>query len=261
VGEFGHELLDWQGYVRERRRHYEQVHVITYPGRKILYESCVVHEHQIRLESAGYYYGNMSLDTMLQHARRKAEELGIENYDVFNTFMLSSRILRKVLWRQVFVEVHAPISAVDRFDLAFHFRQMDKLGPDKLKNYPTQMADNLAQLCVDAGYKCCSIGHPLGSYCPSPCVDFRSKNLDSSVLAIDSSRLVVGEISGPMHLANLCGKPTLIWAQDQWRIDYSFRGNIFHVPLFVAANNTFKPDPVLLKAKIDQAMNDLPRPQ
>jgi len=261
VGEFGHELMDWQGYIRERRPHYEQVHVITYPGRKILYENCIVHEHQIRLESAGYHYGNMSLKTMLQHARRNAEEQGIEDYDIFNTFMLSNRFLRKLLWKQVFVEVHAPTSAFDRFDIAFHFRHIDKLGPDKFKNYPPQMADNLTQLCVDAGYKCCSIGHPLYSYCPPACEDFRSENLDSSVLGIDSSRLVVGENSGPMHLANLCGKPTLIWAQDQWRIDYSLRWNIFHVPIFVATNNTFKPDPFVLKVKIDQALNDLLRPQ
>jgi len=48
--EFGFELMQWQGYVRARRAHYEQAHVITYPGRDYLYENCVVHYHDIRLE-------------------------------------------------------------------------------------------------------------------------------------------------------------------------------------------------------------------
>ena len=29
IGEFGHELLDWQGYVRARKPFYNIVHVIT----------------------------------------------------------------------------------------------------------------------------------------------------------------------------------------------------------------------------------------
>jgi hypothetical protein len=55
VGEFGYELMQWQGFVRARRAAYEEVHVLTYPGRDYLYEGCQVHYHNIDLKSAGYW--------------------------------------------------------------------------------------------------------------------------------------------------------------------------------------------------------------
>src|SRR4029077_21297644 len=38
AGEFGWELMQWQGFVRARRAPYEQVHVLTYPRRELFYE-------------------------------------------------------------------------------------------------------------------------------------------------------------------------------------------------------------------------------
>jgi hypothetical protein len=80
--------MQWQGYVRARRAHYEQAHVITYPGRDYLYENCVVHCHDIRLEKAGYGYGLMSPSEAKNMAQAKATELGLEDYDIFSTALL-----------------------------------------------------------------------------------------------------------------------------------------------------------------------------
>ncbi len=54
AGEFGYELMQWQGYVRARRPLYRESHVITYPGREYLYEGCTMHSHDIPLQKAGY---------------------------------------------------------------------------------------------------------------------------------------------------------------------------------------------------------------
>jgi hypothetical protein len=43
VGEFGWEVMQFQAYVRARRRHYNETHVLTFPGRKYLYEGCRAH--------------------------------------------------------------------------------------------------------------------------------------------------------------------------------------------------------------------------
>jgi len=37
VGEFGHELMDWQACIQACVPRYREVHVITYPGREFLY--------------------------------------------------------------------------------------------------------------------------------------------------------------------------------------------------------------------------------
>src|SRR6516225_6317108 len=60
AGEFGHELMDWQAWVRGLRDRYEEVHVITYPGRDFLYPGCKVHYHDIPLNKAGYKFGRFT---------------------------------------------------------------------------------------------------------------------------------------------------------------------------------------------------------
>ena len=101
------------------------------------------------------------------------------------------------------------------------------------------------------------VGHPEYAYCAKGCADHRSIDLRQTVAAICSAHLAAGENSGPMHLANLCGKPTVLWAHDQWRIDYSLRWNPFRVPIYVAANNTHQPPPALLCQAIVDALKDL----
>ena len=256
AGEFGHELLDWQGYIRARKSSYEEVHVITYPDREILYEGCIVHAHDIKLENAGYYYGNMSAQNLDLFAKQKADSLGLKDYDVFNANLLSSKYLRKVFWEQKFIKFYVPPVKKDMPDLIFHFRQIDKTGPDKNKNYPTDLANLIVELCNSSGYKVGCIGHPSYSYCPPNCIDFRVDrlNLEVTISAICAAKLVIGELSGPMHLANLCNKSTLVWAQNQWRLDYCTRGNIFNVPIYFVTNNTFKPDPSIIKIEIDRVL-------
>jgi ADP-heptose:LPS heptosyltransferase len=82
-------------------------------------------------------------------------------------------------------------------------------------------------------------------------------DLRQTVAAISTARTVAGENSGPMHLANLCGKPTILWAQDQWRIDYSLRWNPFRVPIYIAANDTCQPEPARVCLAILDALKDL----
>ncbi len=257
VGEFGPELMEWQCVIRARVPHYTEVHVITYPGRDYLYPGCVVHHHQVRLEKAGYGLGRFSPRELKDIANATARELGLRNYDVLTPQHVCSRYHRNYIWRQQFVMLQEPPAGGQQRDLAFHFRYVDKEGPDKIKNYPAEMADQLVNLCVADGYRVCCIGHPEYSYCPPQTEDLRALDLRETVAAISSAKVVVGEISGAMHLANLCGKSTVVWAAAQWRIDHSFRWNHFHVPIFVAANDTHQPPPERIKQTIDGAMMQL----
>lgn len=256
AGEFGWELMQWQGFVRSRRRHYEHVHVLTYPGRDYLYEGCQIHHHEINLKDAGYGYGLLSPDQARRMAETKASELGLTDYDVFDTSLLCTRY-HKAFWKQEFLLFEQPPVTPMPYDVAFHFRAVDKEGPDRNKNYPPASADELVKRCLDQGISVACIGHPEYSYSPAICKDHRSVDLRQTVAAISSTRAVAGENSGPMHLANLCGKPTIVWAQDQWRIDYSLRWNPFRVPIYVAANDTCQPAPDLVCDTIAHALNDL----
>lgn len=259
TGEFGYELMQWQGFIRARRQAYEQVHVLTYPGREYLYEGCQVHSHDLDLKTAGYWYGRMSPTQARQMAAAKAAEIGLKDYDIFDTSLLCTRYHKGLFWRQDFKLLTEPPLRPEPYDVVFHFRQVKKTGSDHFKNYSEPLANELTERCQAAGLAVACIGHPNYSYCPPNCPDHRSVILQQTVAAISTARTVAGENSGPMHLANICGKPTIIWAQDQWRIDYSLRWNPFQVPIYTAANDTCQPEPARVCQAILAALQDLRR--
>jgi hypothetical protein len=257
AGEFGYEIMHWQGYVRARRRHYQQVHVLTYPGRDYLYEGCTVHHHDVRLDKAAYMYGRLTRSQACAIARAKALEIGLTDYDIFEPDLLCTRYHKQAFGQDFKVFEEPPIGSTVG-DVAFHFRAVVKEGPDQEnKNYPPALADKLVALCRERGLTVSCIGHPDYSYCPVGCTDHRSVDMRKTVAGISSVRAVAGENSGPMHLANLCGKPTLLWAQHQWRIDYSLRWNPFRVPQYIVANNTSQPAPEVVVTAIKNALKDL----
>jgi hypothetical protein len=116
----------------------------------------------------------------------------------------------------------------------------------------------VAALCQQKGHRICCIGHPRYSYCPAGAEDLRTEDLEASVAAISSARLLAGELSGPSHLAQLCGVPIIIWAPDQWRIDNCNRWNVFQVPTLVVANDTSNPPPERVAEVIESALARLP---
>jgi hypothetical protein len=257
AGEFGIELMQWQGFVRARKPFYESVHVLTYPGRDYLYEGCHVHYHDVELKKAGYWYGLLSPEQARRMAEAKAAEIGLEDYDIFDTSLLCTRYHKILFWRQEFRLLEEPPLAPKPFDIAFHFRAMQKEGPDLSKNYSPALADELAARCLEQGLSVICVGHPDYAYCARGCADRRSVDLRESVAAICSARALAGENSGASHLANLCGRPTILWANNQWRIDFSLRWNPFRVPIYIAANNTCQPAPSRVFAALTDALRDL----
>lgn len=257
AGEFGPELMQWQGYVRARRPYYEQVHVLTYPGRDYLYEGCQVHHHDIPLKKAGYGYGLLSPERACQMARAKAAEIGLTDYDLFDPSLLCTQYHKRLFWRQDFRLLEEPPLSAKRWDVVLHFRSVQKDGPDNVKNYPPTMADELAQRCLDRGLSVACIGHPDYAYCPPGCVDQRNADLRHSVAAISTAHAAVGEASGAMHLANACGRPTIIWGDGQWRIDPALRQNPFRVPIYVVTITTWRPTPEVVCEAVVNALKDL----
>lgn len=257
-GEFGWELMQWQSYVRARRPHYQEVHVLTYPGRDPLYEGCTLHYHDIALERAGFGYGRLHFTEARRLAQGLAEQIGLKDYDILEPSVLCTRYHKRVLGPPNFRVFQEPPLRPEPLDIAFHFRAVTKQGPDQEnKNYLPELADQLYAECVKRGISACCIGHPQYSHCPAGCLDFRSLDLRQTLAAISTVRAVAGENSGPMHLANLCGKPTVVWAKDQWRIDYSLRWNPFRVPIYIAANNSAQPPPPVLAQAITDALQDM----
>jgi hypothetical protein len=257
AGEFGHELMDWQPWVRAQIPLHDEVHVITYPGRDYLYPGCRVHYHEVALENAGYKHGRFTPLQLEAMARKKAAELGLKNYDLMTALHLCTHYHQRFLLPAKFERLGRPPAAGEIRDVAFHFRQVKKTGPDQARNYPLELCDRVAEFCRAQGLGFFCIGHPRYAYCPAGVEDRRTEDLGASVAAIRSARLLAGELSGPMHLAQLAGTPILIWADGQWRLDNCERWNVFHVPTYIVANNTHQPEPERVGEKIVAALADL----
>jgi len=259
VGEFGHELMDWQPWVRAQVSRHDEVHVITYPGRDCLYPGCHVHYHDVALETAGYKHGRFSPAQLEALARKRAAELGLKNYDLMTALHLCTRYHQRFLLPAKFELLGQPPAVGGFRDVAFHFRQVKKAGPDQTRNYPLEFCDRVVEYCRTRGMSFHCIGHPRYAYCPAGVEDRRTEDLGASVAAIRSVRLLAGELSGPMHLAQLAGTPILIWADGQWRLDNCERWNVFHVPTYIVANDTHQPEPDRVGQKIAESLADLRR--
>ena len=259
VGEFGHELMDWQPWVRAQIARHDEVHVITYPGRDYLYPGCRVHYHDVPLEKAGYKHGRFSPRQLEAMARQKAAELGLKNFDLMTALHICTSYHQRFLLPARFELLGKPPAAEKMREVAFHFRQVKKDGPDQTRNYPLEYCDRVVDFCRAAGLSFFCVGHPRYAYCPAGVEDRRSEDLATSVAAICSGRLLAGELSGPMHLAQLSGVPILIWADGHWRLDNCERWNVFQVPTYIVANDTHQPQPERVAQKITDALADLRR--
>src|SRR5208282_5519405 len=187
VGEFGCELMQWQGFVRAQKRVYKSVHVLSYPGRDYLYEGCTVHYHDYDLKQAGYGYGRIGPQQAREMARAKAAEAGLRDYDIFEPSLLCTQYHKMFFWRQDFRLLDEPPMGGRICDVAFHFRAVRKEGPDHAKNYDPTLADELAALCIAHGLSVICVGHPDYSYCAKGCEDMRRVNLRESEAAICSA--------------------------------------------------------------------------
>ncbi len=190
-------------------------------------------------------------------ADAKAAEIGLKDYDVFNPSLLCTRYHKMLFWKQNFRLLEEPRLSEKFYDVLFHFRSVQKDGPDRVKNYSPELADELVRRCVDRGLAVGCYGHPAYAYCPKDCADLRNADLRQTVAAISSARVGVGEASGGMHLANACGKPTIIWGDGQWRIAPALRWNPFRVPIYVVTINTWRPTPEQVCQCVVESLADL----
>jgi hypothetical protein len=257
VGEFGHEIMDFQSYVRWFKHKYQAVHVITFPGREPLYRGCLVHSHHYDLSSAGYLYGRISHSEIRAAAHEFARAHRIANYDLFSTIHLCTRWHRRLLLRQE-QEVIAPVRpARPGQRVIFHFRNIQKAGWDQTRNFRPDLAEEVCRLCRLSGLEVACIGHPKYALSPSGSQDCRTDNLEATVAEIAACRLVVGELSGPLHLAAYAGKPIAIWAPGKERIGNAFRRNPFNVKVFVVRDDTTNPSPQEILTAVQTAISAL----
>jgi len=249
LGEFGWELLVWQAAVRFYRKkyNYEKVYVITFKGRKPLYENSNLYVHDLKLKDAIFGIPRIEKNVINQYIQQCVEHFNIkENYDVFtpnDLFSLKYRILRKFNKKYGLEYKKLGEEKEIKYDICFHFRHFNRKGDNEDKNLSLSKANKLVEHYVKKGYKVCCIGLPGYSYVPEGAVNCQSDSLEATISTISESRMVVGGSSAPMHLAQLCGKPIVTWINvPEGGKRYTKTWNPFNTKALIVSGKSWNPD-------------------
>lgn len=182
--EFGHELFSFQGYVRHLSKRYDKTVVCSKKSMRFLYKDFADHFLPLEQYTNTEKYSNYKFINYKDFLPRYWNDSPKES--------------------QSFIKYGSPIA--EKYDVIFHARKKNGL----CKNLSNETYDNLYELLKDK-YSVSFIGTKEASYCPSGALDLRGIELESLANIFSSSRLVVGNSSGPIHFASLCGTAHLTW--------------------------------------------------
>ncbi len=238
VGEFGWELLNWQGFLRWLAPEYEEVIVSCRPGTEALYADFASRFEHHRV--SGTAECNIAHDIQNPDELERIKALVPEDADHLET----------VGWqpdsRKRFIPFGEAKSEL-RCDVLFHARGRG-FGLDR--NWSEEKwaalvsglnADGLTVACTGLTKATLNIE---GEF-----VDHRDVPLDQTMDIMSSARLVVGPSSGPMHLASLCETPHVVWTDRKKyargrtnRTKYERWWNPFDTNAFVIDHEGFDPE-------------------
>lgn len=256
VGEFGWELMEWQGYVRKLKNFYDKIIVVSYKNREYLYEDCIFLAHNFNLIKSKFAYGYIADDDRDKIIGDIVKKYSLINYDVLTPQNLN-RLLIFFIGKQIHKKFYEPIRKNKRYNIVFHFRDFKRYDDDN-KNIDSQVSAALVDHFLNKNEKVAVIGHPKMSYCPPCADDCRSENLLNDISIISNSDIVVGGSSAPMHLACLCGKPIVTWIGGGTDIErYISYWNPFKVPVYIVSDKTFQPNFKDIADKIQFALNQI----
>ncbi len=246
AGEFGWELMSWQGFVRKLSRAYRRTEVCCPEGHEALYADFAhaVHPHRLR--------GVAECNAL--HAIQNPEELAriaaLVPPDCDHLRPLGYQpFARQEIIR--FGRRAAPPS----IDVLFHARGR-AFGADR--NWSAANWETLLPRLQSKGYRLGALGLRNATLSPGGAwSDFRDRPLSETLDLIASARLVIGPSSGPMHLASLCGTPHVVWT-DRGRYarghtnrdKYEWWWNPLRTRVAVLDEQGFQPSPVAVETAV-----------
>lgn len=219
MSEFGWEVMEWQGYVREQANGCDRVVVCSRPAMKHLYEDIpglrfIPHDIKANVTT---------------HIMDKCHTP--ERYGRF--VRLLDRYASAMRHRgHTVTRLHIPRSG-ERFGQDFEIDgQQDyrKLGIKRPRvvvhirnkqytegsepNYPVKLWKRIvARLKIEGLYPIAAVGTNTDALCLPLCEDYRDIGLDELCDVLASADIAIGTSSGPMHLASLCGCPHVVWTE------------------------------------------------
>ena len=253
VGEMGHELMSFQGYVRAMSRNYDKTIVITRPLNGAIYADFAdeIIAYTPSTENTNH---STCVDDM---PPRYYDQFDYDDIIPANT-TLAKWFPGKGIWvnkkivpsglRQEFVRY----GRRDRecgYDILFHVRSTNKKNTGR-RNQPASHWMELVQNLQEFSIAC--IGTEKASLWIPGTDDMRGVGMQRLMNLMASSELVAGVSSGPIHLASLCGTPHLVWSQKLNRRRYFEDWNPFRTECVFMDQENWKPS----AEKVEKAIRE-----
>lgn len=190
IGEFGWEIMTWIPYLRKRSRDYEKMFVSTFEGMEPLY---IGFHCEVEFKPHDY---NERVDDW---TTRGMMPCSVDTTDIIKP-------IKEYRVDGEYVRYGSPV--IKDVSVLFHARGIEK---GSFKNWDIEKWEALAEKFPGAA----SIGTRDDLHVPGT-VDGRDIAFHGNLRdVIASASIVIGQSSGVMHLASMCGTPHLVWGDDR----------------------------------------------
>lgn len=217
--EFGFEVALWQANARERARNYDRVIVGCVPTSEALYQDFADEFWSIPPDhnTSGLSRMDGSHTSIIRSFTKQVLREGAD-------WMQPSRLKPATTGFIRFGSVRPWL----KFDVVVHAREMVKgtHGGDRRRCWRPEAWDQLGWTLESLGLKTACIGLPEVAVRIPLASDFRGCPLDLTMDLLRSSRCLIGQTSGPIHLGMLCECPAVVWTDTKHRCGYTGLTNV-----------------------------------
>lgn len=236
IGEFGWELMVWHSLFRKMKDEgaCDEIHAVCFEPFKVLYED---------------FADVLMFDTPQERATVPKHYLSEEHVSYINELKKENDVVvfdagfSTAGWNQPrahkFVSYKKDIEK--EYDAVIHFRNMPHRPQD---NDSLEWATKLIQKLLSEKKRVALIGTSKGALDIDLPVDkFYDKPLSEVIDVINKSKIVIGQSSGPMHLAALCEAETIVWSNTELegKREGSREGTHSGIALFERYNSMWNP--------------------
>lgn len=241
IGELGWELITWQAWCRKKSREFDKSYACSFPDMEPLYKdfaTFIPHDHEGR-----------ALDWHKPENMEKAHfEIPDDVTDKFVPF-------KKYRVEGEFIKFGDSQRKGHPFKYLIHARGIGRGS----KDYPIDLWEKIVSGLPL--YSVASVGTERDHHIRGT-EDLRTVGLENLMGYLAGATCVIGQSSGVMHLATLCGAPIIVWGDSKTYfnetldIRYKHTWNPFKTPVEFIFDDNWKPDP----HKIIDCVSSAPQP-
>lgn len=247
VGEFGWELFCWQAHIRKLSKNFDKTIIISRPGHFFLYEDFAgeFYEFKTSTSKANMWLGQINQNELKNLIEKINYNKHIKPINIgFGITNNNDFITSNIFNQQEFIKYKSD-SLNKKYDILIHPR--NKSVGDK-RNWSKQKWQNLVDF-LKKKYDIAIIGTN-EAFNLDGVDDYRNISIKDTVALMNRCRLVVGQSSGPLHLASLSDTSHFVWSDKTNRKRYLKYWNPFNTKCYFYDNEGWNP-------KVDNIYNEL----